>query len=288
MSDLILSTHRTAALFGRPAPLLVSGSASSRSSTAHPIGSLRIDPRLNGPRRSANGGFSAGTISKHVDADVVTVVLRRPVPLGRPMHVLSDGRGGSLVYRGRRLVAEARPGRLDDGPVPAPPSYEEALEARAAHPLAGLRHPLSDCIVCGPHRADGMHVTPGFVPGRPAMLTAPWRVGSRDAVGGMAPLDAVWGAMDCTSYPATALRGRELCLLGTMTALVERRPAVGEELVVYSWTREHRGRRFETSAVLVDVSGALVARADATWIALRHQWLHALRSRPRHSGHVPY
>lgn len=124
-----------------------------------------------------------------------------------------------------------------------------------------------------------MHVTPGSVPGRPQLLAAPWVVDGRDSVAGTAPFAAVWAAMDCPSYPASALRNRELCLLGTMTAAVERRPRVGERLVVYSWTREHIGRRYETSAALVDSSGSVVARADATWIALRHQRLHTLRTR---------
>ena len=66
-----------------------------------------------------------------------------------------------------------------------------------------------------------------------------------------------------------------------MTAVVERRPRVGEKLAVYSWTRAEHGRRHETSAAIVDARGDVVARADATWIALRHQRLHAIRFRAR-------
>ena len=252
------------------------------------IGSIRVDRRLNGPRRSANGGFAAGTIARYVDADTVTVVLRRPVRLERPLNVVADGAEGRLVYDRRRIVAEAGPGVLDDGRSPEPPAFEQALTARAAHPLAGLRHPLSDCVVCGPGRADGMHVTPGFAPGRPELLVAPWIVDGRDSVGGQAPYAAIWAAMDCTSYPAIALRDRRLCLLGTMTAAVQRRPRIGERLVVFSWTREAHGRRYETSVSLVDAEGAIVARADATWIAMRRQGVHALRMRPARSGRVPY
>lgn len=245
-------------------------------------GTVSIDPRLSGPRRAANGGFAAGTIARHVDADVVTVILRRPVPLGRELDVVTAGRGGIEVLRRRRVVAEARPGALHEGPAPSAPSFADALAARAAHPLVGFRHPLSDCVVCGPNRSDGMGVTPGPVPGRPEILAAPWVVGAENATAGLAHFPAVWGAMDCTSYPAAALRIRELCLLGTMTAAVERRPHVGEQLVVYSWTREHHGRRYETSVRLVDGRGATVARADATWIALRrqHGWHPVRAGRP--------
>jgi len=63
---------------------------------------------------------------------------------------------------------------------------------------------------------------------------------------------------------------------------------VGEHLVVHSWTRTHEGRRYETSAVLTDAAGETVARADATWIALRHQRLHALRVHRRREARVPY
>lgn len=277
MSELILSTHDSAALFGRPAAIDL------RRVGAHDdgviVGAVRIDPRHNGPRRSANGGFAAGEIARHVDADVVSVRLRRRVPLDRSLRVSSDGAYGVRVHHGRRLIAEARPGRLAEDALPAAPAYEDALAAREAHPLAGVRHLLSDCVVCGPGRTDGMHVTPGPVPGRPELLAAPWLVDSRDAVGGMAPFAAIWGAMDCPSYPAAALRERELALLGTMTGLIERRPRVGERLIVFSWTRERRGRRFETSVAVVDEHGAVIARADATWIVLRRQGLHRLASR---------
>ncbi|MCH6229416.1 hypothetical protein MK786_01530 [Microbacterium sp. CFH 31415] len=289
MTGLVFSTHHAAALFGRPD----AGSAARLAGTASaspplPDSVFSIDARLNGPRHSANGGYAAGMIARHVDADTVTVVLRRPVPLRRLLVARPDGEGGARVLSGRRVVAEARPGVLADTALPAAPSFEEALMARDAHPLAGLRHPLSDCVVCGPRRADGMHVTPGFAPGRPELLTAPWVVDGRDSVGGAAPFPAVWAAMDCTSYPAAALRDRELCLLGTMTAEVERRPRVGEQLVVHSWTRAHEGRRYETSVALTDSAGEIVARADATWIALRHQGLHALRMRRGHGARVPY
>lgn len=279
MTGLVFSTHTTAGLFGRPghAELAASGSAPRRRQT---LGGFSIDRRLNGPRRSANGGIAAGMISRFVDSDTVTVVLRRPVPLARPLEVVPDG-SGILVRRRRRLVAEAYEGRIADESRPPAPDLQAAEAARGSHPLAGVRHPLSDCVVCGPRRLDGMRVTPGFVVDRPGLLAAPWIVDGRDSVGGAAPLAAVWAAMDCTSYPAAALEQRVLCLLGTMTARVERRPRVGERLVVYSWTRAEHGRRHETSVAIVDARGAMVARADATWIALRHQRLHALRFHER-------
>ena len=245
------------------------------------IGELLIDRELNGPRRYANGGFAAGSIAQHVDSDTVTVVLQRPVPLARQLAVQDDGRGGVVLLDRRKAVARAHPGRLSDGPVPAAPSFADALVARSRHPLVGVRHPLADCIVCGPDRPDGMHVTPGAVPGGPDRLVAPWTVDVPFAHAGHARYAAVWAALDCPSYPARALDEGTLCLLGTMTARIERRPRVGEHLVVHSWTREHSGRRFETSVAMVDAVGGLVARADATWVALKHQRAIRTAGRPR-------
>ncbi len=235
------------------------------------IGELLIDRELNGPRRSANGGFAAGYIAQHVDSDTVTVVLRRPIPVGRRLEVRDDADGGAVVADKGRAVAQAYPGRLSEGVVPAAPSFADALLARSRYPLAGVRHPLADCVVCGPERVDGMHVTPGPAPADAHRLAAPWTVDVRFSHAGLAQYAAVWGALDCPSYPARALATGTLCLLGTMTARVERRPRVGEHLVVHSWTREERGRRFETSAAMVDSTGEFVARADSTWVAVKHQ-----------------
>ena len=244
------------------------------------VRSLTVERHLNGPRRAANGGFAAGTIATTVDADTVSVTLYRRVPLGVRLLVEDAPAGSVAVTQRRGLVASARPGTLTDAAdAPPPPSPADAHLARHAHPLYGVRHPLSTCVVCGPDRADGMHVTPGPVPGRPDLLAAPWTVRPDVATHGAALFPAVWAALDCPSYPAAALRDGVVCLLGTMTARVDRRPRVGETVVVYSWTREHVGRRYETSAAMVDARGDVVARADATWIAARRQRLVRLLGR---------
>src|SRR5688572_17046954 len=114
MSTLLSSTHHAAAQSGRPAPSSIGNHAGIPVDgvDAARTRSVVIDPRLNGPRRSANGGFAAGMIARHVDADTVTVILRRPIPLGRSLDVIADRGGGRRVLRRRRLLAEARPGSL--------------------------------------------------------------------------------------------------------------------------------------------------------------------------------
>jgi hypothetical protein len=256
--------------FAPTSPLGASARPAADRGPADRLGGVLVKRHLNGPRRSANGGFAAGAIARHIDADVITVVLRRPIRLGRTLDVLGRADGAASVHDRGRLVAEAYPGRLVDEPAPPAPTYEDAVLARSRHPLLGVRHPLDHCVVCGPRRSDGMHVTPGPIPGHPDRLAAPWIVDGRYAHAGIADYPAVWGALDCTSYPARALEARVLCLLGTMTARIERSPRVGERLVVHSWTREHHGRRHETSIEIVDERGGRVARADATWIEVKH------------------
>ncbi len=217
------------------------------------IRTLAIDRHLNGPRRAANGGFAAGAIARTVDADTVTVTLHGRVPLGTRLTATDMGAGAVVVTKGARRIATAHPGELSDHPLPDPtPTLTDAFLARDAHPLYGVRHLLSACVVCGPDRRDGMHVTPGPVPGRPHLLAAPWVVAPNVSTHGAAVFSAVWAALDCPSYPAAALHDAVFCLLGTMTARVDRRPGVGERVVVYSWTREQVGRRYETSAATVD------------------------------------
>ena len=50
-----------------------------------------------------------------------------------------------------------------------PPPVDTPLSVWAG---TDVRHLLSDCFVCGPHRADGLGVTPGPVEGAGHVLTA--------------------------------------------------------------------------------------------------------------------
>ena len=109
--------------------------------------------------------------------------------------------------------------------------------------------------MCGPGRRDGMHVTPGPVPDRPHLLAAPWVVRERETSSRPGPDAGCLGCPRLPELPGRRNGSRHMCLLGTMTARVDRRPSVGESLVVYSWTREQHGRRYETSAVMVDERG---------------------------------
>ena len=235
---------------------------------------LRLDARLNGPIHSANGGIACGTIA-HTVGGTASVRLNRPIPLEVPLNVdiRADGRSAEVTDAGQHLLAEARqiePFTMDP---PVKPSFADAVAARAASPLLGARHLLSRCFVCGAERADGMGVTPGPLGYRPDVLAAPFVPLERDATDGVVHPQAVWGVLDCPSYPAASLLRRRVGLLGTLAAHRNRDVFLGERLVVVGWTVESRGRSTQTASALLDERGDVVASARATWVELRHQWL---------------
>ncbi len=241
---------------------------------------MRIDPRLTGPRRSANGGMAAGTFAALVGG-TARVRLHRPVPVGRPLGIVAGAGGGVRILDRRGDVASVTPVPAFEVDPPARPGLEEALEARRAHPLLGVRHPFSDCVVCGPERPDGMGVVWGPMRGRSDVLLAPFLPTAREAVDGVVRPAAVWAALDCPGYPAALLARRRLALLGTLAAHRLRDVHVGERLVVVGWSLARRGRAYDTATALVDEDGALVATARATWVELRHQRLARL------AAHLP-
>ncbi|WP_168627462.1 MULTISPECIES: hypothetical protein [unclassified Cryobacterium] len=243
---------------------------------------LRIDARLNGPPDSANGGFASGTIAETLGG-TASVRLIRPIPLDNPLEVEIDVDGitASVTDSHDQVVAEVR--RVDPFTMmpPVVPSFADAEAARAASPLQGARHLLSDCVVCGAARRDGLGVTPGPLVNRSDVLAAPFAPHERDATDGVVHPAAVWGALDCPSYPATFLRDRRLGLLGTLTAHRNRDVFLGERLVAVGWTIEQHGRSAQTASALLDERGDVVASARAVWIELRHQWLVRLVGRFR-------
>ena len=241
---------------------------------------LRFDARFNGPPRSVNGGFACGAIAETLGG-TASVRLIRPVPLEEPLEVgvALDGQSAEVTDSGHRLLATAT--KVDPFTMipPVRPRFGDAEEARAASPLHGARHLLSNCVVCGGQRLDGLGVTPGPLTNRRDVLAAPFVPHERDTAGGVVDPAAVWGALDCPSYPASSLLDRRLGLLGTMTAHRNRDVFLGEQLVVVGWTVQRHGRVTDTASALLDENGDMVASARAVWIELRHQWLTRLVSR---------
>ena len=241
---------------------------------------IRLDARLNGPTRSANGGFASGVIAETLGG-TASVRLIRPIPLERTLEVGmgADGLSAEVTDSDQHIVAKARRVEPFTMTPPATPGFAEAEAARAASPLHGARHLLSNCVVCGPARSDGLGVTPGPLESRSDVLAAPFVPLERDTTAGIVHAEAVWGALDCPSYPATSLLDGRLGLLGTMTAHRNRDVYLGERLVAVGWTVERRGRSTRTASALLDERGDVVASACAIWVELRHQRLIRLVSR---------
>lgn len=171
------------------APTISSRTASS---------SVVIPARWNGPRRYGNGGYSAGVFARDFGRSA-RVVLRRPVPLERPLRIIAEG-DESRVFARRRLIAEVADWR-DAPPIlpPVRPSMDAAEDAAARHPWTGMRHALSDCAICSPNRRDGLGVVPGVLADAPEMLAAPFHTDFRIA-DPLAPAvvspEFVWAALE--------------------------------------------------------------------------------------------
>ncbi|HEX6117521.1 MAG TPA: hypothetical protein VFY99_10500 [Solirubrobacterales bacterium] len=236
------------------------------------LGELVIGRRFNGPETSANGGYACGALARFV-GEPAEITLRLPPPLETPLavHAAEDGDGARLLD-GDAVVAEGRPVGAVDAEPPVLPSFDEAVAATASHPWLGTRHMLSDCFVCGPERgrhADGLGVTFGALAGDEEIGAAPFVPDETVAVDGIVRPEVVWAALDCPSYAPSIWRVSGLALLGRLTAQRERDVRAGERLAAVGWSLGAEGRKHETASALVDVDGAVVARARATWIELR-------------------
>ena len=238
---------------------------------------MTIARRFRGPARSGNGGYVAGLLADRLigsrDPDrggagtPVRVRLQAPPPLESELDVHVDAGAGSATLRhGDLVVATATWSVLDRDTVPATP-YD--LVAAGIGPYAGATdHPFPGCFVCGPDRGvgDGMRLFPGALePGRTACTWEPHA--SVAGTDGAVPVEIVWAALDCPGGWSSDLGGRPM-VLGTMTAVVDRAPDVGERCVVVGRLDASEERRSSTSTALYGGDGALLARAEAVWVRI--------------------
>lgn len=253
--------NTTAELSGTPFP------ASRASALGHAgrIASITIDPRHNGPRGAANGGFAAGSFASLVGSPA-RVVLRSRVPLGVSLDLTRRADDMVEVRRGSRLIAEVS--RLQRGAVRAVPTFvptvEEALAASVGTIGLERSHPLAHCWVCSRFRADGLGVEPGFHPGHPEALVARFRAPGS----GHVPEPLVWAALDCPSYPVHALRTGRVFVLGTQSVELHRPVPAGADYAIVGWSEGGAGRTYRTASALVDAAGEVLASCEAIWVRL--------------------
>ncbi|KRE58919.1 hypothetical protein [Phycicoccus sp. Soil748] len=232
---------------------------------------LVVPARFCGPPESGNGGWTSGHLARQVrttpELPAVTVRLRTPPPLDRPMTVREvPGEGvvdGAVeLVDGDHVVAQAWP---DRGPgreaVPGPVPFEVAVAA--GERFEGLAdHPFRTCFSCGTGReaGDGLRLRPGRLEEDEAYACA-WVPDTGVDV------ETVWAALDCPGGWASGIAGRAM-VLGTMTAQVDDLPVAGAPHVVMAWQRGSEGRKHLSGTALYAADGRLLAQAEATWIAV--------------------
>lgn len=216
---------------------------------------MRIQGRFNGPVGSGNGGITCGRLAAYVGAPAVEVTLRRPPPLDTDLRVDASG-GTARLYDGDLLVAEAAPTEVDV--EPGPPVSLDAAAATAPHYAGLVNHPFPTCFSCGTDRTDGLGLRPGPLgDGRVACV---WTPNADDR-------DLLWAALDCPGGWSSDIVGRPM-VLGRMALQSHTPVTVGAPHVVVGWTVATEGRKTQTATALYDATGAVLALARATWIAL--------------------
>lgn len=235
---------------------------------------LTIPHRFCGPPESGNGGWVSGALAAYVattaERPAVTVRLASPPPLDRPLSVVADVPGEdapgepTVVVRlldGDHLVASATasPDLVED--VPPPVTLDQARDAESRY--EGLvDHPFPTCFACGTGRdpGDALCLRAGPLADGTGRYAASWV--PRESSG---PL--VWAALDCPGAWSAGIAGRPM-VLGTMTARLHALPAPGEAHVILAWQRGAEGRKHRSGTALLAPSGEVLARAEATWIAV--------------------
>jgi len=226
--------------------------------------SLTVPRRFQGPAESGNGGWVSGALAEHAAApagSAVSVRLLSPPPLDRPLGVEADGSAGVRLLDGDLLVATAAPVPDLTGPVGAPVPLAEARAAEAGY--EGLTdHPFPTCFACGTGRdpAEALCLRPGPLDDGTGRYAASW-------VPAEVSVPIVWASLDCPGGWSAGIAGRPM-VLGTMTARVLALPEVGEAHVLVAWPRGGEGRKFLSGSALYTERGQLLARAEATWIAV--------------------
>lgn len=232
---------------------------------------VTIPAQFCGPPASGNGGYSCGVLAREFGQNPSEVSLLAPPPLDRPLALQLDVAQARMLD-GDKVVAIARRSEEPDaGPViSAEQAARAAAEFDAKHYAA--QHAYPTCFTCGPGRAlgEGLRIWPGET-NAPGVVAWPWIPHQSTSDGsGIVDLPIVWAALDCPSGLAWLSHHDDLgpIVLGRLNAVVHRRPAVGEPVVVTGWKKEATGRKRTAGSALRTAAGELLAAADATWVVL--------------------
>ena len=232
-----------------------------------------IPRRFNGPPESAHGGYACAVAAELLDC-AAEITLRAPPPIERPMTVERVADGSVTIRDGETVVMQGRSATVELE-VPETVTLAEAQAAAEACPWLD-RHPFPTCFGCGPQRGpgDGMREFPGPVEGRPGIWATPWVPDESltDEAGEVRPV-FTFAALDCPSGAgAIEAAGVHLSdhvhVLGRLTGQVLAPARMGEPHVVMAWPIRSDGRKRYGGVAIFSPSTALVAVAEALWIAL--------------------
>jgi hypothetical protein len=235
----------------------------------HRTETIVIDRRFCGPADSGHGGYVSGLLAAHFEAPA-QITLRAPPPLEKPL-VITRVKDATVVLRdGDRLLAEATPGNVELE-VPAPVSYDEALEASKS--FIGLRddYDYLTCFGCGRERVDsgGLGLSPGST-GRPGVLATPWIPDPSLADdNGLVRAEFLWSALDCPGGIAGMGGRSKPLLLGRFAVRIDEPVRVGEKCVLMGWALSREGRKHFVGSALFDESTRACGVGKATWIEPR-------------------
>ncbi len=227
-----------------------------------------IPARFRGPPGSGNGGWTCGTLARHLDGPAAEVTLRMPPPLETPMEVVTDGRVARLEHE-VEVVAE---GHVADGldAHPAVVSLDDAVAASERF-FGFEHHAFPGCFTCGPDRdpGDGLRLLSGPVAGQDGVVAAPWDTPT-DLVGADGAVDprAVWAALDCPGAWVYLGAPDFAMVLGRLTAELLAPVPAGARLVVTGRADGREGRKAMATTAVLDPDGVPLAVARSVWIVL--------------------
>ena len=223
---------------------------------------LTIDRRFRGPRRSGNGGVSAGLAAGFLDGPA-TVRLRRPPPVDRPLTV-QRGSDHVQIMDGDELVLQAQP--ASDGiEVAVDDELVERTFDRGTTPVPE-GHPAPECFVCGP-RDDGLRINPTALEGTQLWATVWLPDGSVSSDGRQVEPHVVWGALDCPAGFAAVRAGRapltHFPALTELTVTFDNHVRIGEPVAVWGWPSGQDDEHVDAATAIIDADGVVCATGYA-------------------------